>query len=87
VYKPDFAKERQMLFNYLMQNALLGLFFEPFIFEKLPAMAESTENTYLNKVQKCDIYLGLFGNDYGFEDSNGIFPTEHEYHLEKNKIL
>jgi len=27
-----FAEERQMLFEYLMQNALPGLFFKPFIF-------------------------------------------------------
>jgi predicted HTH transcriptional regulator len=79
----EFADERQMLFDYLMQDALLGLFFEPFVFEKLPAMEQSAENTYLNEVQRCDIYLGLFGKDYGFEDSKGSSPTEHEYNLAK----
>ncbi len=27
----------------------------------------------------CDIYLGLFGDGYGFEDSQGVSPTEHEF--------
>jgi hypothetical protein len=35
--QPEFAGERQMLYDYLSTDALLGRFFEPFIFEKLPA--------------------------------------------------
>ena len=31
----EFARERQMLYDYLLMDALLGRFFEPFIFEKL----------------------------------------------------
>lgn len=27
----------------------------------------------------CDIYLGLFGDSYGFEDAQGVSPTEHEF--------
>lgn len=27
----------------------------------------------------CDIYLGLFGDSYGFVDAQGISPTEHEF--------
>jgi len=77
----EFEQERQMLFNYLMQDALLGLFFEPFIFENLPASAQSVVKVYLNEVEKSDVYLGLFGEDYGFEDKDGISPTEHEFNL------
>ena len=36
-----------MLFDYLMQDALLGLFFEPFIFEKVPASDQRADNLYL----------------------------------------
>ncbi|MBK9029375.1 MAG: hypothetical protein IPN98_16855 [Propionivibrio sp.] len=25
------------------------------------------------------MYLGIFGNDYGFEDQRGVSPTEHEF--------
>ena len=47
----------------------------------MPATAQSVENTYLNEVSKCDIYIGLFGKEYGYEDKDGISPTEHEYEL------
>jgi hypothetical protein len=30
-------------------------------------------------VDRCDLYLGLFGQDYGYEDAAGISPTEHEF--------
>jgi predicted HTH transcriptional regulator len=30
-------------------------------------------------VRKCDIYLGIFGNEYGNIDAEGISPTEREY--------
>ena len=32
-------------------------------------------------MQRCDLYLGLFGNDYGYEDAAGVSPTEHEFTL------
>jgi len=75
----EFVRERQMLFSYLMADALLGLFFEPFIFENLPASEQSATRTYLGQAAKCDIYIGLFGTKYGHEDENGISPTEHEF--------
>jgi len=34
----EFALERQLLFDYLTSDALLGKFFEPFIFENVPAL-------------------------------------------------
>jgi ATP-dependent DNA helicase RecG len=75
----EFAEERQVLFDYLMQDALLGKFFEPFIFEKLPAINYSVSSVFIKEVEHCDIYLGLFGKDYGYEDSEGISPTEREF--------
>ncbi len=74
----EFAEERQMLFDYLTSDALLGLFFEPFIFEKLPAANHSVSSIYLKEVEQCDLYIGLFGKDYGYEDAEGISPTERE---------
>ena len=31
------------------------------------------------EVAKSDIYLGLIGREYGFEDAVGVSPTEREY--------
>ena len=75
----EFSEERRMLFNYLMSDALLGLFFEPFIFEQIPASNRSVASVYLKEVELCDIYIGLFGKEYGYEDSEGVSPTEREF--------
>jgi predicted HTH transcriptional regulator len=37
------------------------------------------DTLYLNEVQQCPIYLGLLGTQYGFEDAEGISPTEREF--------
>ncbi len=75
----EFSEERQMLFEYLNSDALLGMFFEPFIFEKLPAVNHSISSVYLKEVEQSDLYLGLFGKEYGYEDKTGISPTEREF--------
>ena len=75
----EFAEERQMLFDYISTDALFGMYFEPFIFERVPALSSSPEKVFINEVQNCDIYLGLFGESYGYEDSEGISPTEKEF--------
>ena len=75
----EFAQERQTLHDYLHSDPLLGKFFEPFLFELLPATDIQVSQMYLKEVELCDIYLGLLGKDYGFEDAEGISPTEREF--------
>lgn len=77
----EFADERQMLFDYLNSDSLLGLFFEPFIFEQMPAVEYNVSKVYLDEVERCSIYIGLFGCTYGYEDAEGISPTEREFDL------
>ena len=77
----EFSEERVMLCHYIRTDVLLGKFFEPFIFEEVPANEYPTSHVYLKEVELCDIYLGLYGNLYGYEDKEGISPTEHEYDL------
>ncbi|RLD55192.1 MAG: transcriptional regulator, partial [Bacteroidetes bacterium] len=87
----EFANERQMLYEYLKDDALLKLFFEPFIFENTSANAHNTTDIYLGEISKSDIYIGLFGKEYGYEDKNGISPTEHEFdratELDKTRLI
>lgn len=75
----EFSRERRMLYDYIRQDALLGQFFEPFIFEKLPSADISTQQAYLSEAARSDIYLGILGQQYGNEDPDGISPTEREY--------
>jgi len=75
----EFAAERKMLSKYFRHDPLLQLFFEPFIFEEVPANTHSPGKVYLNEVKNSAIYLGLLGKNYGYEDEQGISPTEREY--------
>lgn len=77
----EFCTERKKLFDYIREDALLGGFFEPYIFEETPAMGVSPSHAYLSEVRNCDIYIGLYGLRYGYEDENGISPTEREFDL------
>jgi predicted HTH transcriptional regulator len=45
----------------------------------MPALNSSPSAVFLNVVENCDIYLGLFGELYGYEDSDGVSPTEREF--------
>ena len=75
----EFAAERREVAEYIRQDAVMRRFFEPFLFEELPARDVSSEQAYLAEVADTDVYLGIFGTDYGYEDAEGISPTEREY--------
>ena len=75
----EFASERQALHDYILADPLLGRFFEPFLFEHLPATDQKADAIYLREVAQSYIYLSLFGKSYGFEDAQGISPTEREF--------
>jgi len=54
-------------------------FFEPVLFEELPASDRRADELYLDQVDRCALYVGLFGNEYGSVDAEGISPTEREF--------
>ena len=87
----EFAEERAMLSSYIRRDALLGKFFEVFLFEESPALPSSAQAVYLEQVERCDVYLGIFGREYGNADAQGISPTEREYdratELSKPKLV
>ena len=75
----ELASERRAVKDFVHADPLLSRFFEVFLFEDLPAADLRADAVYLSEVDRCTLYLGLFGNDYGFEDAQGISPTEHEF--------
>ena len=75
----EFADERAALRDFLRGDPLLRRFFDPFLFEDLPAADHRADEVYVDEVERCDLYLGLFGNEYGFEDAQGLSPTEREF--------
>lgn len=70
----EFATERTALKDYLQGDPLLRRFFECFLFEDVPAVDRRAVEVYLDEVERCDLYLGLFGQEYGFEDAEGSPP-------------
>ena len=75
----ELAQEREALCAYLRGDALLRRFFEPLLFEELPAADQSADECYLGEVKRSDLYLGIFGNEYGWEDDDGLSPTHREF--------
>ena len=75
----EFARERGQLRDYLRDDPLMRRFFEGFLFEDVPASDRRPDVVYLEEVDRCDIYVGLFGEGYGWEDEKGISPTEREF--------
>ncbi|HQF39538.1 MAG TPA: ATP-binding protein [Opitutaceae bacterium] len=75
----EFSAERRELKRFVEADPLLSRFFEVFLFEDTPASARSAAQVYLDEVARCALYVGLFGRDYGYEDGEGISPTEREF--------
>lgn len=75
----ELAEERNALKQFVEGDVLLRRFFEVFLFEDLPAADRRADEVYLEEVRRCDLYLGVFGNEYGCEDGAGLSPTEREF--------
>ncbi len=75
----ELAAERRALKDYIQGDPFLGRVFEVFLFEDLPASGSRSDRVYLKEVDRCDVYLGLLGSEYGHEDAEGLSPTEREF--------
>lgn len=75
----EFLNERKQIADYIRQDALLSRYFEPFLFEELPAQDKMAQVAYLDEAARSDIYLLLMGEQYGYQDADGVSPTEREY--------
>ncbi len=75
----ELAVERHAVKSFVESDPLLRRFFTVFLFEDLPASDRRADAVYIAKVDRCDVYVGIFGNEYGFEDAEGVSPTEREF--------
>lgn len=75
----ELAAERRAVCDYVRGDALLGQYFDVFLFEELPAQDRRVDELYLDFVERSAVYLGIFGNEYGWEDEEGVSPTEREF--------
>ena len=75
----EFSVERKILRDYIRGDALLRRFYDVFLFEDLPASDRRADDVYLDQVDRSSIYIGLFGDQYGRPDADGLSPTEREF--------
>ena len=75
----EFAEERAVLRDYIRDDALMRRFFDAFLFEDVPASDRRPDHLNLDEVGRSDIYLGLFGSEYGSEEDECVSPTEREF--------
>ena len=64
---------------FIEGDPLLRRYFKVFLFEDLPASDRRSDDVYLDEVDRCAVYVGLFGNEYGHEGAQGVSPTEREF--------
>ena len=76
----EFAAARHNLKRYISKDPALRRVFDTFVFEEdVVASDRRADEVYISEIGKSDIYLGLIGNEYGYEDAEGVSPTEREY--------
>ena len=77
----EFEHERKFIKQEIENDYILNRFFDVFLFEEQSASGLSPKQLYSEEVINSDIYIGLFGSDYGSILESGISPTELEYDL------
>jgi len=75
----ELAEERRAVAEHVRRDPLLRQFFDVFLFEELPARDRRADEIYLDKVDEAAVYVGIFGDEYGFEDKTGNSPTQREF--------
>ena len=87
----EFARERAQLRDYLRGDPLMRRFFEVLGSEPDPARDGLPEPACRDAVEQCDVYVGLFGADYGDEGKLGASPVEREFDravaLRKHRLI
>lgn len=81
----EFASERQFLADNIRNDPLFDSYFNVYIFEEDSAKAEPSDMVFTERVEQADIYIGLIGNEYGFEYAGGISATEFEFNRFNDK--
>ncbi len=75
----ELADERHAIRDFIRGDALLRQYFDVFLFEDLPANDQTPGQLYLAEVDRAAVYLGILGDEYGWEDDEGLSPTEREF--------
>lgn len=87
----ELQNQRIAIRDYVHKDDLLRQFFRVFLFEDLPPADQRADDVYLEEVSRSSIYVGIFGNEYGWQDDEGLSPTEKEFNqaslLKKRRLI
>jgi predicted HTH transcriptional regulator len=75
----ELQDERRAVKAFVEGDPLFRRYFTAFLFEDLPARDRRVDEVYLDEVDRCAVYVGLLGREYGSEDADGVSPTEREF--------
>ena len=75
----ELQAERRAIADFVQGDPLLRRYFDTFLFEDVPATDRRADEVYLDEVDRCGVYVGLLGNEYGPEDADGVSATEREF--------
>ena len=75
----EFAEERKYIVDNIRNDPLFDNYFNVYIFEEDSENSQPSDKVFTAHVEQADIYIGLIGNNYGFDYSEGISATEFEF--------
>ncbi len=76
----ELAEERRSVKEFILHDPLFSRFIgDVFLFEDIPAQSRQPDNIYLSEVERCDVFIGILGNKYGWKNSDGKSPVELEF--------
>ena len=76
----ELVEERRTVKDFIIHDPLLSRFIRHvFLFEDIPAGDRKPDDIYLDGVARCDIYLAILGNQYGWKNEERKSPTELEF--------
>ncbi len=79
----ELAEGRRAIRDFVRGDALFRRFFDVFLFEDLPASNRRADEVYLDEVERCPIYVGLFGQEYCYEDPPRKSPRKSPRRLKR----
>lgn len=71
--------ERRAVKNFILGNPLFRDYFDVFLFEDVPAKSRASQDLYLQEAKSSDVYIGIWGNQYGGNKKDKVSPTEAEF--------
>jgi predicted HTH transcriptional regulator len=76
----ELAEERRAVKEFILHDPLFSRFIDDvFLFEDIPAQSRKPDDIYLSEVERCDVFIGILGNKYGWKNSDGKSPVELEF--------